>query len=51
MMQTLTKITKLMVGMSTNLQRYSFATDTWRERDEAAEKVYITEAESNYTYI
>jgi hypothetical protein len=45
-MQSLKKITSLFTRLNVRAPVYGFAADNWKDRDEAAEKVYITQAES-----
>lgn len=50
-MLALKKISGLIVRSYTKVPAFSFSGDTWKERDEAAEKVYITQAESTDMYM
>lgn len=47
-MQVLKKFTPLL-RLTTRSPAFFFA-DNWKERDEASERVYITEAESNFCH-
>jgi hypothetical protein len=40
------KLASTLIRVNTRTPVYFFAGDNWKDRDEAAEKVYITEAES-----
>jgi hypothetical protein len=47
-MLTLRKVATSLLRSTMPAVSYQFSNDRWKDRDEAAEKVYINEQESNY---
>lgn len=47
-MQSLTRISGLVLRSNVQKAAFRFSSDSWKDRDEAAEKVYISRKESTW---
>lgn len=47
-MQSLRKAASIITQLNVHQSACGFTSDKWKDRDEASERVYISQAESNY---